>query len=139
MSAMDKLVTIARAEILLKLITSNPRVSCRADYIHTSLADTACLPGRARKSHAGICMKRNDFRKCENELAVRGQIIRRRRERLQRARETRFVYCMEYNMASRWELIMNHADTRECTTIIAFYNGNRSRNVRVIANIANWI
>lgn len=28
------------------------------------------------------------------------------------------------------------ADTRECTTIIAFYNGNRSRNVRVIANIA---
>jgi len=28
------------------------------------------------------------------------------------------------------------ADTRECTAIIAFYNGNRSRNVRVIANIA---
>lgn len=28
------------------------------------------------------------------------------------------------------------ADTRECTTIIVFYNGNRSRNVRVIANIA---
>jgi len=37
-------------------------------------------------------------------------------------------------MASRWELIMN-LPTRECTTIIAFYNGNRSRNVRVIANI----
>lgn len=28
------------------------------------------------------------------------------------------------------------ADTRECTTIIAFYNGNRSQNVCVIANIA---
>jgi len=42
--------------------------SWRADYIHTSPADTACPPARARKSHAGICMKRNDFRKCENEL-----------------------------------------------------------------------
>lgn len=28
------------------------------------------------------------------------------------------------------------ADTRESTAIIAFYNGNRSRNARVIANIA---
>lgn len=70
MSAMDKLVTIARAEILLKLITSNPRVPV-AQIISTHLLPTACLPTRARKSHAGICMKRNDFRKCENELAVR--------------------------------------------------------------------
>jgi len=110
MSTMDKLVTIARAEILLKLITSNPRVPV-ARIIFTPLLPTACLPARARKSHAGICMKRNDFRKCENELAVRGQIIRA----LQRARTTRFVYCMEYNMASRWELIMNlstHASAR---------------------------
>lgn len=80
MSAMDKLVTIARAEILLKLITSNPRVPV-ARIISTPLLPTACLPARARKSRAGICMKRNDFRKCENELAVRGQIIRCRRER----------------------------------------------------------
>jgi len=53
-----------------------------AQIISTPLLPTACLPAtRARKSHAGICMKRNDFRKYGNELAVRGQIIRRRRAR----------------------------------------------------------
>lgn len=139
MPAMDKLVTIARAGILLKLITSNPRVPV-AQIISTPLLPTACLPSRARKSHAGICMKRNDFRKCENKLTVPADRLsggHRRDAATTRAR------CNERgqrdsfitrNITWRREVGINHefTDTRACTTIIAFHNGKsfpeRSRN-----------
>lgn len=48
------------------------------------------------------------------------------------------VYFVEYYMPSARGLIMNgDVVARTRTTIIAFYNGNRSRSVRVMANIGS--
>lgn len=48
------------------------------------------------------------------------------------------VYFVEYYMPSARGLIMNgDIVARTRTTIIAFYNGNRSRSVRVMANIGS--
>ena len=48
------------------------------------------------------------------------------------------VYFVEYYMPSARGLIMNgDVVARTRTTIIAFYNGNRSQSVRVMANIGS--